>query len=41
MSVADHENDINNNDNKVIFIIKNTKLYVPVVSKPPRNGSER
>ena len=39
MSVAGNENDINNNDNanNIIFTIKGTKLYVPVVTLPARN----
>ena len=52
MSVAGTENDVNdNNANNIIFTIKETKLYVPVVtlsargnqklSKSLRKGSER
>ena len=39
MPVAGNENDINNNDNanNIIFTIKGTKLYVPVVTLPARN----
>ena len=39
MSVAGNENDINNNDNanNIIFTIKGTKLYVPVVTLPARD----
>ena len=39
MSVAGNENDINNNDNanNIIFTIKGTKLYVPLVTLPARD----
>ena len=41
-SVAGNENDINNNDdgNNIIFTIKDTKLYVLVVSLSARDNQK-
>ena len=42
MSVAGNENNINENANanNIIFTIKGTKLYVPVVTLSPRNNQK-
>ena len=41
-SAAGNENDIinNNNANKIIFTIKDTKLYVPVVTLSAKNNQK-
>ena len=42
LSAASNENDINvnNNANNIIFTIKDTKLYVPVVTLSARNNQK-
>ena len=42
LSVAGNENYINNNDdaNNIIFTIKDTKLYVPVVTLSARDNQK-
>ena len=42
MSVASNENDVNNNDNinSFIFTIKDSKLYVPVVTLSVRENQK-
>ena len=43
LSVASNENDINNNDsddNNTIFTIKDTTLYVPVVTLSTRDNQK-
>ena len=39
MSAASNAN-ANDNDNKIIFTIKDTKLYVPVITLPARNNQK-
>ena len=42
MSAAGTENDINDNDraNNIIFTIKDTKLYVPIVTLSARDNEK-